>query len=828
MGKIKFNVSARTARLIGRENVSNPNGALIELIKNCHDADAGEVILLFDIKYDSIPKHLEEIVYFDLCKKDPFISKFYKKSGDVYNLNDLNLDEEKNLSAVFRDFNKIFLCDNGHGMDIDTIENHWMTIGTDNKLESPHSPDGRVKSGAKGIGRFALDRLGSKCEMITFSSEKKHGLRWFVDWEDFEKPNKKINEVTAELDEINNETYTDVIDKKILKRFDTRNIKNNNYKFGTFISISSLRDWWTAEEISKSFSGLESLIPPNFQRKFKIHFLDSKNLSNYGVIKNTDYSDFDYKIEAKFTSNQRVKIKLFRNEFEFKQFPKEFFNLKNIEKGPYRKKDFESEYIEVEKTLAELFESSQISEDVFKKIGSFDMNFLFMKRGFSKPDQKKFFYKNFSPDVRKERLALYGGIKIFRDNFKVRPYGEVNGNSFDWLGLGERVTLSPAGPTHKGGRWRVRAAQVMGSLNISRIQNEMFEDKSSREGLQENETFSAFKNLIISIIEIFENDRQTIMRALNSLYSEDDEVQKKIEEADEILKKFKKSSTGSSEKKKDDKSSDQNKIIEAYIAQKSQIKELIDENKLLVGLASTGLTISSFSHELKNIKSNLSLKTTNLEKYIHESIDKEKAKGLPDFKDPRKLVQQLQSINKRLNNWLTFTLECVKQDKRKRKKIVFEKYFKNLEAVWSESLVRLHVSLSFVNESKVTVEKKMFELDLDSIFNNLIVNSISAFEERKDDRTEREITIRYSIKKGNIVFNYYDSGPGLDPSIKDKEKIFDAHFTTRKNELGETIGTGMGMWIVQKSVRDYKGVLELEDSKNGFSLEIRIPTDLQE
>lgn len=50
MTKIPFNVSARTARLIGRENVSNANGAIIELVKNCYDADATSCLVLFDKK----------------------------------------------------------------------------------------------------------------------------------------------------------------------------------------------------------------------------------------------------------------------------------------------------------------------------------------------------------------------------------------------------------------------------------------------------------------------------------------------------------------------------------------------------------------------------------------------------------------------------------------------------------------------------------------------------------------------------------------------------------------------------------------------------------
>lgn len=42
-----------------------------------------------------------------------------------------------------------------------------MLIGTDNKRVEYLSAKNRIKSGEKGIGRFALDRLGSKCRMYT-------------------------------------------------------------------------------------------------------------------------------------------------------------------------------------------------------------------------------------------------------------------------------------------------------------------------------------------------------------------------------------------------------------------------------------------------------------------------------------------------------------------------------------------------------------------------------------------------------------------------------------------------------------------------------------
>ena len=55
MAKIPFTVSARTARLIGQENFTNAEGAVIELVKNTYDADAKVCIVFFDNKYSSIP-----------------------------------------------------------------------------------------------------------------------------------------------------------------------------------------------------------------------------------------------------------------------------------------------------------------------------------------------------------------------------------------------------------------------------------------------------------------------------------------------------------------------------------------------------------------------------------------------------------------------------------------------------------------------------------------------------------------------------------------------------------------------------------------------------
>ncbi len=58
------------------------------------------------------------------------------------------------------------------------------------------SKNGRIQTGAKGIGRFALDRMSDKCDMLTILEEG--GLERIVGWRDFDG-NKRISEMKAKV-----------------------------------------------------------------------------------------------------------------------------------------------------------------------------------------------------------------------------------------------------------------------------------------------------------------------------------------------------------------------------------------------------------------------------------------------------------------------------------------------------------------------------------------------------------------------------------------------------------------------------------------------------
>ncbi|MEM8999324.1 MAG: hypothetical protein AAGB24_03595 [Bacteroidota bacterium] len=151
MAKIPFTVSARTARLIGQENFSNSEGAIIELVKNSYDADAKVALVVFDIVYDGIPDTLSEVEFSKFGKEEEelLISDFFEKNDEKYHLKSgLAKNELNELSRIFRKKNSLYIIDNGEGMNETTILKKWMKIGTDNKLVDFRSAEGRIKTGA--------------------------------------------------------------------------------------------------------------------------------------------------------------------------------------------------------------------------------------------------------------------------------------------------------------------------------------------------------------------------------------------------------------------------------------------------------------------------------------------------------------------------------------------------------------------------------------------------------------------------------------------------------------------------------------------------------
>ena len=93
-----FEVSAKAARLLGRENIADADGALVELVKNGYDADAKCVYVYFDIPFPDIQKPLSAL---DL--KKIISNKDFEKIKDKFELSDGKYSIKEDLGRQLLD-----------------------------------------------------------------------------------------------------------------------------------------------------------------------------------------------------------------------------------------------------------------------------------------------------------------------------------------------------------------------------------------------------------------------------------------------------------------------------------------------------------------------------------------------------------------------------------------------------------------------------------------------------------------------------------------------------------------------------------------------------
>jgi hypothetical protein len=110
---LHFNPRARIIRTVGDQLISGPEAAVIELVKNAHDADASYVRVKFEPP----------------------------------------LEENKG---------RIIVEDDGHGMTYPDIEEKWMEPGTTDKIERKKSPAGRPLLGSKGNWSLCHGQAGAR------------------------------------------------------------------------------------------------------------------------------------------------------------------------------------------------------------------------------------------------------------------------------------------------------------------------------------------------------------------------------------------------------------------------------------------------------------------------------------------------------------------------------------------------------------------------------------------------------------------------------------------------------------------------------------------
>ena len=245
---LKIRPYARLLTMLGEQLIRDEQIALAELIKNSYDADADWVKVSF---IGFVPN---------------------KENGDF------ELTKES----------KIIIEDNGSGMKLDIIEKSWMNPATPIKKLQENSSiitkKGRTIQGEKGIGRFAVLKLGRNIVITTRPIGENNEYILTYDFskydDDFLKENGKEKELY--LDQLSVD-----LQENTPTHFHKREVVVNNKEFtdnehGTVIVISDLKGSWDCdkiEKVNKESQKLESVFDKIFKRTIKYPFSIGFNMN---------------------------------------------------------------------------------------------------------------------------------------------------------------------------------------------------------------------------------------------------------------------------------------------------------------------------------------------------------------------------------------------------------------------------------------------------------------------------------------------------------------------------------------------------------------------
>lgn len=498
--KKPFKMTARVLAHLGEDLIKDESIALLELVKNSYDAGATKCVV------------------------------------------DFNFD-------IFGSLIEISISDNGSGMSLDTIENIWLVIGTDNKKNKLISHrQGRLPLGEKGIGRLGVHKLGNDIKLYSKHSDE--------------------NEVYVSIDWSKLAESKDIDDFKIDYGYSSDSHFLNK-QTGTKIIVRNLKGEWNRRKLRSVFRDLTTLNSPFSEKSDSFEVLVSSNnnvfsgLPNLEAIKNAGLYYGHCTLEGSIIT----------------EFSYEFKPWNVLDKIKSRSLKALDEY---EKVLIHNVEVETETGKVVKREKRLDLNEYNIGRVqfdviMYEKDSSVFGLLNVEKKGLNDYLKENSGIRVYRDNMRVFDYGEP-GN--DWLSIDKR-RLSRSGGS-------ISNSLLLGSVMLDRISSYGLREKTNREGFIEDEAYFAFVDAISYVMDLFIQQRNQDRMNLMSIYKTGKNVTEPvIGELSEVISIVK-------EKVPDEK--DQHQILTYLYRIESQYNEVRDT---LIHSASIGINLGGAIHELE-------------------------------------------------------------------------------------------------------------------------------------------------------------------------------------------------------------------------------------
>ncbi|UPK44728.1 sensor histidine kinase [Paenibacillus pabuli] len=627
--------------------------------------------------------------------------------------------KSKLLNITIDQFERtMVIYDEGHGMDDETLRDHWLVIGTSNRLSDKEKIDKSnvdIPLGEKGLGRFSTMRLGNYLIIETTTNNSDYIWKLEIDWRDYSyDSNKFLDEIETELEKLpkpeNTESFTRITIKG-LKEF-----------IGEDWDDKGIEDF-ILETANKYVNPFVSL-PRPFE--IKINLIDHRKR----------------RVRSKLGEEDALLFNQAHHEIEG------FYKDGKINFGYVIRRKGEI----IESKRGEILIDQKIKEVRVDKdgyVGEFNFHiYMFNRRRLNEING---FLNRKALTAALDRYT--GGPMIFRDGFRIFPYGEQGD---DWLDLNKQK--------FRRGGVSIIGEQTAGYIAINSNSSPFLVDQTNREGLVRNKSYNNFKSIVQNVFTtLLEALRRNEPKVTSNKIADNAKKSAKIIETT-IHKIYKSGDINLEDAKKIVRNS--RKIEKGFI-------ELERRERAMVEMAAIGMTSVQIAHEVHNFINKILSVMYDLKIKRNEKSDVDFDLLELNLKSLRTMISQIddQAVTIRRTK---STVNLVKeiQGIAAGMQIVAKKYMTPTNII-----VR-----SQVDNLNVKVNKGL----INQLFDNLILNSLYWIDSLKPSDGGTEGIIQIEILDDGII-KFQDNGPGI--SKVDAEAIFEPFFSRKED------GRGLGLFI---------------------------------
>lgn len=653
--------------------------------------------------------------------------------------------------------------DNGHGMTENVIVNKWLVPSTSDKFIRKVSPKGRIMQGRKGIGRFAAAILGEKLYLKTMSENKKTEIE--INWNDF-SGNKYLDEVLVDV-----------------KTF------NENGDSGTFFCIegsAERREQWNDDEIEYLIKELRKLLTP----------INGSESDNAGVFK----------------------IKIIFDNFTSKKYQNEIIEIEPLPLLDYYDYRISGD-IRPDGTNSLIYQNKnagveeKVSDFIYtldektKFTGKIYVDFRIFDRDPEAIENLVFELERAGEDrlgknEAKKLLNDISGVSIFRNRFRIRPYGDV-GN--DWLSLDKKRVQSPT--------QKIGANQISGIIEIQDEDISNLVEKSARDGLKEDLYYDGLISVIDQLLNYTELKRYSFRKKTGKgrkkhLFSNQLEIL-----TDFSAIKTKVLAVMQSESVSIKRIEEVNKFIDADIDEKIKIAEELEQQiAMYQGQATLGKIMDVVMHEVRKPLSWIKNQTNNINKaYKRYSKDQ-------NSQDLDKMMRLIGETPEQLNiiTALFNRLNSLATRKRTAMKLFSLRDIIQIAVeIFAEEIKRNNIDLRINIENDFSFNG--WKEDILAAIANILENAVYWVQHAKD---EKKIEINLCELDNFIEISIWNNGPEIIKDLLDNNALFDPGVSGKVTSVGA--GTGLGLSIAGEAIDRNGGELKVINVPQGAKFVLKL------